>query len=119
MPGGPPSTCGGFHGTCALRDYPTADPAARQPPYDIGFEPGSELLWADHYAANWNLTQRAYREASDADYGAATPSGTPFCQTGTAPGTGRPPTTQYDYASRRQAVEDALALNSLTGRIGP
>jgi hypothetical protein len=104
----------------ALRDYPTSnvDPAARQRMYDVGFEPGSESLWPDHYAVYWDLVQRVYREAFDPDYDGATKAGTPFCATGTAPGTATACDAQYDYASRPQAVKDALALTSLTGRIG-
>ena len=72
----------------ALREYPQAevDPAARQRMYDVGFEPGSEILWPDHYAVYWDLTQRTYREAFDPGYDGATKAGTPFCRTGTAPG---------------------------------
>jgi len=103
----------------ALREYPQAavDPAARQRMYDVGFEPGSEILWADHYAVYWDLTQRTYREAFDPDYDGATPAGTPFCRTGTAPGTPTACDAEYDYASRPQAVKDAVASVSLTGNI--
>jgi hypothetical protein len=104
----------------ALREYPQAavDPAARQRMYDVGFEPGSEVLWPDHYAVYWDLTQRSYREAFDPDYDGATKAGTPFCRTGTAPGTPTACDAEYDYASRPQAVKDAVASVSLTGRIG-
>ena len=36
----------------AMREYPQAevDPAARQRMYDVGFQPGSEVVWRDHYA---------------------------------------------------------------------
>src|SRR5215217_6432722 len=73
----------------ALREYPQAelDPAARQRMYDVGFEPGSEVLWKDHYAVYWDLTQRTYREAFDPDYDGTQKAGTAFCRTGTAPGT--------------------------------
>lgn len=82
----------------ALRDYPTSnvDPAARQRMYDVGFEPGSESLWPDHYAVYWDLTQRVYREAFDPEYDGATKAGTPFCATGTAPGTATACDAQYD-----------------------
>jgi len=53
--------------------------------YDVGFEPGSESLWPDHYAVYWDLTQRVYREAFDPDYDGATKAGTPFCRTGGPP----------------------------------
>ena len=68
----------------ALREYPQAavDPAARQRMYDVGFEPGSEFLWPDHYAVYWDLTQRTYREAFDPEYDGATKAGTPFCRIG-------------------------------------
>jgi hypothetical protein len=103
----------------ALREYPQAelDPAARQRMYDVGFEPGSEILWRDHYAVYWDLTQRTYREAFDPTYDGATKAGTPFCRTGTVPGTATACDAQYDYASRPQAVKDAVASVSLTGNI--
>ena len=85
--------------------------------YDVGFEPGSEILWTDHYAVYWDLTQRTYREAFDPGYDGATKAGTPFCRTGTAPGTPTACDAQYDYASRPQAVKDAVASVSLTGKI--
>ena len=105
----------------ALREYPRAqaDPAAQQRMYDVGFEPGSEILWPDHYAVYWDLTQRVYREAFDPEYDGATKAGTPFCPAGgTAPGTLTACDADYDYASRPQAVKDAVASVSLTGRIG-
>ena len=104
----------------ALREYPQAmtDPAARQRMYDAGFEPGSEILWPDHHAVYWDLTQRVYRESFDPEYDAGTKAGTPFCRIGTGPGTPGACDAQYDYASRPQAVKDAVALVSLTGRIG-
>jgi hypothetical protein len=104
----------------ALREYPQAaiDPAARQRMYDVGFEPGSEVLWPDHYAVYWDLTQRVYREAFDPGYDGDTKAGTPFCRTGTAPGTSTACDADYDYASRPQEVKDAVDLVSLTGDIG-
>ena len=103
----------------ALREYPQAlvDEAARQRMYDVGFEPGSEILWQDHYAVYWDLTQRSYREAFDPTYDGATKAGTPFCRTGSAPGTPTACDAEYDYASRPQEVKDAVASVSLTGRI--
>jgi hypothetical protein len=86
--------------------------------YDVGFQPGSEVLWPDHYAEYWDLTQRTYREAFDPDYDSTTKAGTPFCPTGTAPGTPLACDAQYDYASRPKAVHDAVGSVSLTGRIG-
>jgi hypothetical protein len=85
--------------------------------YDVGFEPGSEVLWPDHHTIYWDLTQRTYREAFDPGYDGATKAGTPFCRTGTAPGTPTACDAQYDYASRPQAVKDAVASVSLTGNI--
>src|SRR4051812_19342884 len=103
----------------ALREYPQAavDPAARQRLYDVGFAPGSEVVWPDHYAVYWDLTQRSYREAFDPDYDDATKAGTPFCRTGGAPGTPTACDAEYDYASRPQSVKDAVASVSLTGDI--
>ena len=54
--------------------------------YDAGFAPGSEFLWADHYARHWDLTQRIYREDFDPGYDGDTKAGTPFCKSGTARG---------------------------------
>jgi hypothetical protein len=104
----------------ALREYPQAemDPAARRRMYRAGFQPGSEVLWRDHYAEYWDLTQRTYREAFDPTYDGATKAGTPFCKIGTAPGTPTACDAQYDYASRPRAVHQAVASVSLTGRIG-
>jgi pimeloyl-ACP methyl ester carboxylesterase len=103
----------------ALREYPQAqvDQAARQRMYDVGFEPGSEVLWPDHYAIYWDLTQRIYREAFDPEYDGDKKAGTAFCRTGGPPGTSSACDAQYDYASRPQAVKDAVASVSLTGKI--
>jgi hypothetical protein len=103
----------------SLREYPQAqvDPAARQKMYDVGFEPGSEFLWPDHYGVYWDLTQRVFREAFDPEYDGATKAGTPFCRTGGAPGTPTACDAEYDYASRPQEVKDAVASVSLTGDI--
>src|SRR4051812_19499056 len=104
----------------ALAQYPQAevDPVARQKMYDVGFAPGSEVLWPDHYGEYWDLTQRTYREAFDPGYDGTTKAGTPFCKVGTAPGTPTACDAQYDYASRPRAVHQAVASVSLTGRIG-
>ncbi len=104
----------------ALREYPqaAADPAARQRMYDAGFEPGSESLWPDHYGVYWDLTQRSYRESFDPDYDGDTAGGTPFCRTGTAPGTATACDADYDYASRPASVKAALGSVAVTGRIG-
>jgi hypothetical protein len=104
----------------ALREYPQAqtDPAAAEEMYDVGFAPGSEMLWPDHYAEYWDLTQRTYREEFDPGYDGATRAGTPFCKVGGPPGSPTACDAQYDYASRPQAVKDAVGSVSLTGRIG-
>ena len=104
----------------SLREYPAAqvDPAAAQRMYDVGFEPGSESLWPDHYAVYWDLTQRVYREAFDPDYDGATLAGTPFCRTGTAPGTPTACDADYDYATRPPSVRAALDSVKVTGAIG-
>ena len=103
----------------ALREYPqaTVDPGARQRMYDVGFEPGSEILWTDHYGVYWDLTQRTYREAFDPGYDGTTKAGIPFCRTGTGPDTPGACDAEYDYASRPQEVKDAVASVSLTGDI--
>ncbi|MEA2254853.1 MAG: hypothetical protein QOG35_898, partial [Solirubrobacteraceae bacterium] len=100
----------------ALREYPkyaaTGDQAAHDALIAAGFAPGSEFLWADHYAEYWDLTQRTYREVFDPGYDGPLQAGIPFCQPGT-------PfcDADYDYASRPQAVRDAVARVSLTGAI--
>ncbi len=88
----------------ALREYPQAqvDPSAAQRMYDVGFEPGSESLWPDHYAVYWDLTQRVYREAFDPDYDGPTKAGTPFCRTGGAPGTATACDAEYDSRPDRR-----------------
>jgi hypothetical protein len=100
-----------------LRDFPlyqaTGDKAAHDRIIAAGFAPGSEFLWGDHYAEYWDLTQRSYREELDPDYDGSLQAGIPFCQQGT-PNCD----ANYDYASRPQAVKDAVAKVSLSGRIG-
>jgi fermentation-respiration switch protein FrsA (DUF1100 family) len=91
----------------------TGDPIAHQKMIDAGFAPGSEMLWEHHYAVYWDLTQRTYREEMDPDYDASIEAGVPFCQSGTLYCD-----ADYGYASRPQAVRDAVARISLTGRIG-
>jgi hypothetical protein len=101
----------------ALKSYPryaaTGDQAAHDAMIAAGFAPGSEFLWAFHYSYYWDLTQRIYREEFDPTWDGALKAGVPFCASGT-------PTcdADYDYASRPQAVKDAVASVSLTGRIG-
>ena len=101
----------------ALKYYPayrlTGDPVAHQKMIDAGFAPGSEMIWEHHYAVYWDLTQRTYREEMDPTYDGTIEAGVPFCASGTPYCD-----ADYDYASRPQAVKDAVDLVSLTGRIG-
>jgi predicted esterase len=101
----------------ALRNYPkykaTGDAAAHDAMIAAGFEPGSEFLWDDHYGEYWDLTQRTYREEFDPGYDGDLSAGIAFCQPG-LPGCD----ADYDYASRPQAVKDAVARVSLHGTIG-
>ena len=93
--------------------YKRGDAAAHQRFLDVGFAPGSEQQWDDHYGEYWDLTQRSYREEFDPGYDGALEGGTPFCQPGTPACD-----ADYDYAKRPQAVKDAVGRVSLTGRIG-
>jgi hypothetical protein len=101
----------------ALRNYPkykaTGDAAAHAAMIAAGFAPGSEFLWDDHYGEYWDLTQRTYREEFDPGYDGGLQAGIPFCQPG-IPSCD----ADYDYASRPQAVKDALAKVALHGTIG-
>jgi hypothetical protein len=101
----------------ALRNYPkfkaTGDMAAHDAMIAAGFAPGSEFLWDDHYAEYWDLTQRTYREEFDPEYDGGLQAGIPFCQSG-LPSCD----ADYDFASRPQAVRDALEKVSLHGAIG-
>ncbi len=99
----------------ALRNYPQAhvDASARKAMVDAGFHPDSDILWPDHHAVYWDLTQRVYREEFDPDFDGTTQAGTPFCRPGTIPGCD----ADYDYDARPKAVKDAVARVSLTGNI--
>ena len=101
----------------ALKNYPkyaaTGDQAAHDAMIAAGFAPGSEFLWAFHYSYYWDLTQRIYREELDPTWDGALKAGVPFCASGTPSCD-----ADYDYASRPQAVKDAVASVSLTGKIG-
>ncbi|MEA2134618.1 MAG: hypothetical protein QOC68_2527 [Solirubrobacteraceae bacterium] len=100
----------------ALRNYDAwkrGDEAAHRRFFDVGFAPGSEQQWDDHYSEYWDLTQRTYREEFDPGYDGPLEAGMPFCRSGT-PGCD----ADYDYAKRPQAVKDAVGRVSLTGRIG-
>jgi hypothetical protein len=102
----------------ALANYPrwqlTQDEDAHAAMIDAGFEPGSEVLWPDHYAVYWDLTQRVYREEFDPEFDGDQQAGYPFCQPGSFDGQCD---ADYDYESRPQAVKDAVARVSLTGDI--
>lgn len=101
----------------ALKNYPhykaTGDPAAHDAMIAAGFQPGSEILWDDHYGEYWDLTQRTYREEFDPGYDGDLQAGVAFCQSG-LPSCD----ADYDYASRPQAVKDAVGKVALHGRIG-
>jgi Tannase and feruloyl esterase len=100
----------------ALRNYAgwkRGDEAAHRAFFAAGFAPGSEQQWDDHYAEYWDLTQRTYREEFDPGYDGPLEAGNPFCRPGTPACD-----ADYDYASRPQAVHDAVGRVSLTGRIG-
>ncbi|MGH3355288.1 MAG: tannase/feruloyl esterase family alpha/beta hydrolase [Nocardioidaceae bacterium] len=98
----------------ALRHYPTyaatGDEAAHDAMIAAGFEPGSEFLWDYHYGVYWDLTQRIYREELDPAYDGDLEAGVPFCQSGTPDCD-----ADYDYASRPDAVHDAVQRVSLDG----
>jgi alpha-beta hydrolase superfamily lysophospholipase len=100
----------------ALKHFPAyrlGSQAAHQAILDAGFASGSEFIWEHHYAVYWDLTQRTYREEMDPGYDGAITGGVPFCASGTPYCD-----ADYDYASRPQAVKDAVGRVSLTGRIG-
>jgi alpha-beta hydrolase superfamily lysophospholipase len=101
----------------ALKYYPryraTGDQAAHDSIIAAGFAPGSEFIWEHHYAVYWDLTQRTYREEIDPTFDGTLDAGVAFCQSGTPYCD-----ADYDYASRPQAVKDAVAKISLTGKIG-
>jgi hypothetical protein len=100
----------------ALRNYAAwkrGDEAAHRAFFRVGFMPGSEQQWDDHYAEYWDLTQRLYREEFDPGFDGPLEGGNPFCQPGTPLCD-----ADYDYAGRPQAVKDAVGRVSLTGRIG-
>lgn len=101
----------------ALKYYPEYRARGSEQAYEAmisaGFERGSEFLWDYHYAVYWDLTQRIYREEFDPTYDGALEAGIPFCKSGTPSCD-----ADYDYASRPQAVKDAVARVSLNGRIG-
>jgi len=108
----------------ALANYPTyagAGPgaaAAHDKMIAAGYAPGSEFLWADHYAEYWDLTQRSYRASFDPGFEptGAPRDGFPFCQPGIALLLGRCD-ADYVYANR-PAAHTAVGKVSLTGRIG-
>lgn len=101
----------------ALREYPeyaaTGSEDAHRAILRAGFANGSEFLWPFHHAYYWDLTQRIYREELDPTYDGALDAGVPFCASGT-PNCD----ADYVYATRPQAVKDAVRRVQLTGRIG-
>jgi hypothetical protein len=101
----------------ALKHYPrwrlTGDPLAYEAIIAAGFARGSEFIWDHHWAVYWDLTQRTYREEMDPGYDGALEAGIPFCASGTPYCD-----ADYAYASRPQAVRDAVGKVMLTGRIG-
>jgi alpha-beta hydrolase superfamily lysophospholipase len=101
----------------ALKNYPAYRATGSQAAHDriigAGFALGSEFIWEHHYAVYWDLTQRTYREEMDPGYDGALDAGLAFCQSGMPYCD-----ADYDYAARPQAVKDAVAKVSLTGRIG-
>ncbi|MFD0379544.1 tannase/feruloyl esterase family alpha/beta hydrolase [Streptomyces sp. NPDC127112] len=100
----------------ALRAYPRlakGDRSAYDEILAAGYPKGSEKQWGYHYNKQWDLLQRVVREELDPDYDGATQGGTPFCPAGTGPGCD----TDYDFASRPEAVHRAVERISLTGNI--
>jgi Tannase and feruloyl esterase/3HB-oligomer hydrolase (3HBOH) len=91
----------------ALRSYPDSTGILA-----AGFSPGSEFLWPFHYTVYWDLTQRIYREELDPEYDGALQAGVPFCASGTPSCD-----ADYDYASRPDAVRQAIARIKVTGKI--
>ena len=101
----------------ALRNSPkwraTGDQAAHDAMIRAGFAPGSEVVWDDHYAEYWDLTQRTYREEFDPGYDGALSAGIPFCQSGTPDCD-----ADYDWSKAPPSAKAAMAKVSLTGHIG-
>jgi hypothetical protein len=84
--------------------------------HDAGFPATSEPLWPFHATVYWGLTQKIYRAELDPTYDVACPGasvGTTLAQI-LAPCASD---ADYDYALRPQAVKDAMARVSLTGKI--
>jgi hypothetical protein len=101
----------------ALKHYPsyrlTGSRLAYEQMIAAGFARGSEFLWEHHYLVYWDLTQRTYREEVDPTFDGTLEAGLPFCASGLPYCD-----ADYFYATRPQAVKDAVAKFSLTGRIG-
>jgi hypothetical protein len=93
--------------------YLAGDPTGRDEVIAAGLPAESEFLWDFHYRVYWDLTQRIYREEIDPDWDGALAAGIPFCASGT-PNCD----ADYDYASRPEAVHEAVEKIALTGRIG-
>jgi hypothetical protein len=85
--------------------------------YEAGFAHGSEFLWPYHATAYWGVTQKTYRAEFDPTYDRACP-GTSAGSTVAEILAPCASDAAYDYASRPQAVRDAVERVSLTGRIG-
>jgi hypothetical protein len=100
----------------ALKNYPayaaTGDQAAHDAMIAAGFAEGSEFLWPFHHAVYWDLTQRIYREEFDPGFDGDLDAGIPFCASGTPRCD-----ADYDYASRPEAVKEAVRSVSLTGDV--
>jgi pimeloyl-ACP methyl ester carboxylesterase len=101
----------------ALKYYPiyrdTGSEEAHAAMIAAGFPEGSEFQWEFYYTMYWDLTQRMYRAEFDPDYDPENEAGVPFCQSGTPHCD-----ADYDYASRPEAVKNAVAKVLLTGKIG-
>jgi len=100
----------------ALRGYQrllAGDQGGRAQVVAAGFPAGSEFLWDFHHRVYWDLTQRIYREELDPEFDGDLAAGVPFCRSGTPDCD-----ADYDYATRPDAVRDAVRSIELTGRIG-
>ena len=101
----------------AIKHYPdyaaTGSQAAHQALLDVGIPPGSGLTWEYSYRTFWDPLQRILREEVDPTYDGDALAGHPFCAPGSADCD-----ADYDLEARPQAVKDAIARISLTGKIG-
>ncbi|MDB5799046.1 MAG: 3-hexulose-6-phosphate isomerase, partial [Paucimonas sp.] len=100
----------------ALKYYPRyafGDASAHQKMLAAGFAPGSEPLWAEHYALYWDLTARVFREELDPDFDGWLEAGIPFCASGFPLCD-----ADYNFAARAKLVKPALSKIALNGHIG-